>query len=1110
MATTPPMIGGADPSVLRSLETQKPSVARTSPPTVSASTGSATSGGTAIARSIAPQVSGDTITYNQATQTVSGASLTITSATNNEPADVVTVFNSNKAISVSAVNQTVNSYNVNTYSGNEYTNDDVANFLPTFTGTVGAGNVTVTGTVYTSGISSAGLASLTILNVSTIANLGAVSNLIITGGTGGQYLQTDGTGNLSWAAGGGGGNGSPGGANTQVQFNDAGAFGGNSAFTFNKTTGALAVTGNGTFGNVSATTFTGALTGAATSATTAGTVTTAAQGNITSVGTLTSLNSSGTVTAPAFTANTGVFTGNASGLSSLVGANVSGFVPNANVANTAFAVALANVSGVGNIASINLDGNLSNILYGNGVFASAPAGGGYGNSNVATFLASYGSNTMTTTGNVSVGNIIGNGQALTGLAGANVTGQVTYAATANAVAGANVSGAVTYATTANSVAVANVSGIGNISTINLNGNSSQILYGNGVFAAASVAVSYGDSNVATFLASYGSNTITTTGNVSVGNIIGNGQALTGIAGGNVSGAVSFATTANAVAGANVSGTVASATSAASANAVAGANVSGAVSFATTANAVAGANVSGAVSFAATANSVAVANVSGIGNIATINKDGNASNILYGNGVFASAPAGGVYGDSNVVTLLASYGSNTITTTGNVSVGNIIGNGQALTGLAGGNVSGQVGNALVSGTVYTNAQPNITSVGTLTSLSVTGNANVGNLGTATAIITTGNITTINSGLLQNGNSNITITSNGNISLSAVGAPNEVVITSTGVNVAGTLSVTGNVTGGNISTGIITLTNGAVIKDTVDDAVAFGQGAGNTSQGAGSIAIGFAAGNTAQGGYSVGVGREAGSNAQGGLSVAIGFTAGYTSQGTYALAIGASTGYNTQGTQAVAIGASAGYANQGASAVAVGFAAGGTNQASNSIILNATGTELNQTTANTFTVAPVRNDVANIAQVMFYNTTSKEVTYGNTISVAGNVIGGNISTTGNISGNTNGFTIGYLNVPQISAANATLALTDAGKHYYSTTAGNLTLTIPTNASVAFATGTAISIVVQAAGNVLVNATSGVTLYMGGNATAGNRVVGTYGMATLMKVASDTWFISGAGVA
>jgi phage tail protein X len=41
-------------------------------------------------------------------------------------------------------------------------------------------------------------------------------------------------------------------------------------------------------------------------------------------------------------------------------------------------------------------------------------------------------------------------------------------------------------------------------------------------------------------------------------------------------------------------------------------------------------------------------------------------------------------------------------------------------VAGANVSGQVANALVAGTVYTNAQPNITSVGTLTSLSVTGN------------------------------------------------------------------------------------------------------------------------------------------------------------------------------------------------------------------------------------------------------------------------------------------------------------------------------------------------------------------------------------------------------
>ena len=41
-------------------------------------------------------------------------------------------------------------------------------------------------------------------------------------------------------------------------------------------------------------------------------------------------------------------------------------------------------------------------------------------------------------------------------------------------------------------------------------------------------------------------------------------------------------------------------------------------------------------------------------------------------------------------------------------------------------TGTVANALVAGTVYTAAQPNITSVGTLTSLNVTGNTSVGNL------------------------------------------------------------------------------------------------------------------------------------------------------------------------------------------------------------------------------------------------------------------------------------------------------------------------------------------------------------------------------------------------
>ena len=85
----------------------------------------------------------------------------------------------------------------------------------------------------------------------------------------------------------------------------------------------------------------------------------------------------------------------------------------------------------------------------------------------------------------------------------------------------------------------------------------------------------------------------------------------------------------------------------------------------------------------------------------------------------------------------------------------------------------------------------------------------------------------------------------------------------------------------------------------------------------------------------------------------------------------------------------------------------------------------------------------------------------------------------------------------------------RSYYSTTAGNLALTLPDNSTTAFPTGTAMTIVVQAAGNVLVNAGTGVSLYLGGNSTAGNRVVGPYGMATVMKVAANVWFINGTGV-
>ena len=82
------------------------------------------------------------------------------------------------------------------------------------------------------------------IGTATIGNIGNltidVGNIHILGGTNGYVLQTDGTGNLTWTAQTGGtGNGVPGGANTQVQYNDAGAFGGTAGFTFDSTSNTL-------------------------------------------------------------------------------------------------------------------------------------------------------------------------------------------------------------------------------------------------------------------------------------------------------------------------------------------------------------------------------------------------------------------------------------------------------------------------------------------------------------------------------------------------------------------------------------------------------------------------------------------------------------------------------------------------------------------------------------------------------------------------------------------------------------------------------------------------------------------------------------------------------
>jgi hypothetical protein len=111
---------------------------------------------------------------------------------------------------------------------------------------------------------------------------------------------------------------------------------------------------------------------------------------------------------------------------------------------------------------------------------------------------------------------------------------------------------------------------------------------------------------------------------------------------------------------------------------------------------------------------------------------------------------------------------------------------------------------------------------------------------------------------------------------------------------------------------------------------------------------------------------------------------------------------------------------------------------------------------------------------------------------------------------GTAVGYRDIPQVSfTGNATLAATDAGRHYYSTLATANTLTIANNTSVSWVVGTAITVVNRGSGNITIAQGTGVSLYLAGNSSAGNRTIATYGMATLLNVAANVWMINGSQV-
>ena len=232
----------------------------------------------------------------------------------------------------------------------------------------------------------------------------------------------------------------------------------------------------------------------------------------------------------------------------VAGANVSGTVDNATtavVAGTVTDAAQANITSVGTLTSLSVTGNITgNYILGNGSqLTGLPAT--YSNTNATSLLAAFGSNTISTTGNVSGNYFIGNGSQLTGLPTTYTNTNATVAATSLLAAfGSNTISTTGNATFGNITDTGSASVTGNISAGNVvtgglvsaAGNiTGNYILGNGSQLTGIVTSSYSNTNAASLLAAFGSNTISTTGNATFGNITDTGSAsVTGnVTGGNL-------------------------------------------------------------------------------------------------------------------------------------------------------------------------------------------------------------------------------------------------------------------------------------------------------------------------------------------------------------------------------------------------------------------------------------------------------------------------------------------------------------------------------------------------------------------------------------------------
>ena len=444
------------------------------------------------------------------------------------------------------------------------------------------------------------------------------------------------------------------------------------------------------------------------------------------------------------------------------------------------------VSGTGNIYSGNtvttnayagnLDVSGTSIVNSLTANTTVSASGTVTAGNIAT------SGTVSATGNVTGGNIL-----TAGLISA--TGTIE---SANTITGGNIATAGTVSATG-TVTGGNIATAGSVTaTGDVTGGN---VYTTGVVSATGTGT-FG--NVAT------AGTVSATGTIQGGNVLTAGEVSAGgsLTGGNIftGGLISAVST---ITGGNLAttGTVTAT------GTVTGGNVVTAGYVSATGNVTGGNILFGSGIVSGTGDIYAgniFANITG-----NVDAAGNNTEVQFNDNGILGASSGFTFNTTgNVLTANGNInGSNFLTTgivsaTGNITGNYFIGNGSQLTGIDATSI--QNGNSNVQ--VYANGNVATSVAGTANVMVVTATG-VDVTGTVSA---TGNIsgnyffgngsqlTGIDATSIQNGNSNVQVYANGNVAISITGTSNTVVFTTTGVDVTGTVSASGNITGANIFT------------------------------------------------------------------------------------------------------------------------------------------------------------------------------------------------------------------------------------------------------------------------------------------------------------------------